>query len=102
VAPYTVYAMNKETGMFNPVASDATIAAGKAYYVSKYTNSSTAAAKAISSTTFIEEEEATAIKEIEIGDMQKPTKFFNLAGQPVDDDYKGIVIDENGKKYKRQ
>ena len=102
VAPYTVYAMNKETGMFNPVASDATIAAGKAYYVSKYTNSSTAAAKAISSTTFIEEEEATAIKEIEIGDMQKPTRFFNLAGQPVDDDYKGIVIDENGKKYKRQ
>lgn len=44
-----------------------------------------------------EEDEPTAISEV-VSDEKEDGVAYNLAGQPVGDDYKGIVI-KNGKKY---
>ena len=44
-----------------------------------------------------EEDEAMAISEL-ASDEEEDGVAYNLAGQPVGDDYKGIVI-KNGKKY---
>lgn len=44
-----------------------------------------------------EEDEAMAISEL-ASDEEEDGVVYNLAGQPVGDDYKGIVI-KNGKKY---
>ncbi len=41
----------------------------------------------------------TAIKSVEAAKKAVPAVKFNLAGQRVSNDYKGIVIDNSGKKY---
>ena len=97
-----MYVLSTVTGSFNVAASSLVIPAGKAYLISKFTNAS-ASAKGISS--FIgeeDEDETTAIKQIDSTNNDGSHRFFNLAGQPVDEDYKGIVIDEKGKKYYRK
>ena len=94
--------MSATDGKFTVASSSLTIPAGKAYLISKFT-STTASAKGISS--FIgeeDEDETTAIKQIDSTNNDGSHRFFNLAGQPVDEDYKGIVIDEKGKKYYRK
>lgn len=102
VEPYMVYVLSATDGKFTVASSSLTIPAGKAYLISKFT-STTASAKGISS--FIgeeDEDETTAIKQIDSTNNDGSHRFFNLAGQPVDEDYKGIVIDEKGKKYYRK
>ena len=99
-----VYGISADNGKFIKVGVDVTISAGKAYLVSKFTRTS-AAAKPISLFERLEEdeEEVTSVNNIkENVSATGEHKFFNLAGQPVDDEYKGIVIDENGKKYYRE
>lgn len=48
----------------------------------------------------IDDSEATAINEVD-ADADKVTTgaIYNMAGQQVDANYKGVVIDENGRKY---
>lgn len=102
VEPNLVYVLSTVTGSFNVAASSLVIPAGKAYLISKFTNAS-ASAKGISS--FIgeeDEDETTAIKQIDSTNNDGSHRFFNLAGQPVDEDYKGIAIDEKGTKYYRK
>jgi hypothetical protein len=41
----------------------------------------------------------TAIKSVEAAKKAVPAVKFNLAGQRVSNDYKGIVVDNSGKKY---
>lgn len=100
-----VYALSLTEGRFIPCSQDITIPAGKAYFESNYTNKS-ASAKPISLSKKLEEDEdeeiITSISDIKENTSANNRRFFNLAGQPVDDNYKGIVIDENGKKYYRR
>ena len=98
VYPNIVYALSAKTGNFAKVSTGATIKAKKAYYISdsKYTTE----AKGI--TGFVEED-YTAIQNTEAtNENKRKHRFVNLAGQEVDETYKGIVIDENGRKYNRK
>ena len=89
-----VYALMN--GELTKVAKTVTIPAGKGYIVSEYGSSSAGAKR----TFFIDDEYITAIDDVqEDGTTKRPSRRVNLAGQEVDDSYKGIVIDESGKKY---
>ena len=79
----------------------ATFAARKAYVISTL-NSSTEAKSALFDGLDNIDMEATAVKEVDINSMEQEHRYYNLSGQPVDDDYKGIVIDERGRKYLRE
>ena len=89
-----VYVLN--SGEFIKAASTLKIPARKGYIVTDLELSAAEAKRAVS----FDEEEATAIDEVKSGQTAvRPSRRVNLAGQEVDDSYKGIVIDENGKKY---
>ena len=90
----TVYALRASTGMMHPVNAGVTIPAKKAYLKLPAEIN----AKALSFG-FIGEEEATAITTATADTLEKASKLYNAAGQQVDKNYKGMVIDENGNKY---
>ena len=75
---------------FYKVASEITCPANKAYL-----SAEAASAKAI---TINYDGEATGIESAVIGVQSSDAAIYNLAGQRVSKDYKGVVI-KNGKKY---
>lgn len=92
-----VIATNNKTKKagFYQVKTQITVPAGKAYLYA--TN---AEAKELN-IVFEDGEEATGIESVLAVESEKnvPTVFYNLAGQVVGKDYKGIVIGNDGKKY---
>ncbi len=91
-----IYAIKKDKSEFRPVAADVEIPAKKAYFRSEYPINTNADAKP-----YIirgEEEDPTAVTTVEVVEAAKAKKFFNAAGQQVDENYKGFVITSAGKK----
>lgn len=91
-----IYAIKKDKSEFRPVAADVEIPAKKAYFRSIYPINTGANAKP-----YIirgEEEDPTAVSTVEVVEAAKAKKFFNAAGQQVDENYKGFVITSDGKK----
>jgi len=81
-------------GKFMRAARDKVMEPRKAYFVSSFLDSN-AGAKAA----FFIDEEATGIGGVQDEQKKRSSRRVNLAGQEVDDTYKGIVIDENGRKH---
>lgn len=81
-------------GKFMRAAKDKVMEPRKAYFVSSFLDSN-AGAKAA----FFIDEEATGIGGVQDEQKKRSSRRVNLAGQEVDDTYKGIVIDENGRKH---
>lgn len=94
-----VYALKASTGMLTPVTAGVTIPAKKAYLVSTI---GSASAKLSVVYAEDEEEEATAVNAVEAAAQTGVKRLFNAAGQQVGIGYKGLVIDESGKKYVRK
>ncbi len=91
-----IYAIKKDKSEFRPVAATVEIPAKKAYFRSEYPINTGANAKP-----YIirgEEEDPTAVTTVEVVEAAKAKKFFNAAGQQVDENYKGFVITSAGKK----
>lgn len=91
-----IYAIKKDKSEFRPVAEGVEIPAKKAYFKSIYPINADAGAKP-----YIirgEEEDPTAVSTVEVVEAAKAKKFFNAAGQQVDENYKGFVITSAGKK----
>lgn len=99
-APYTVtaddniYAIKKDKSEFRPVAATVVIPEKKAYFRSIYPVNANAKPFIIRG----EEEDPTAVSTVEVVEAAKAKKFFNAAGQQVDENYKGFVITSAGKK----
>lgn len=96
VAGDNIYAIKKDKSEFRPVAATVEIPAKKAYFRSEYPINTGANAKP-----YIirgEEEDPTAVTTVEVVEAAKAKKFFNAAGQQVDENYKGFVITSAGKK----
>lgn len=89
-----IYAIKKDKSEFRPVAADVEIPAKKAYFRSTYPISTNAKPFIIRG----EEEGPTAVSTVEVVEAAKAKKFFNAAGQQVDENYKGFVITSAGKK----
>ena len=81
-------------GKFMRASRDKVMEPRKAYLVSKFLDSH-AGAKAA----FFIDEEATGIGGVQDEQKKRSSRRVNLAGQEVDDTYKGIVIDVKGRKY---
>ena len=91
-----IVATNLDTyeGGFYCVKTAINVPAGKAYLYAPNAN-----AKSLK-ITFANGEEATGIESVVAGAEDKAaTVFYNLAGQAVGKDYKGIVVGNDGKKY---
>lgn len=95
-ATNTVYALKNTDGDFHKVATTVTIPAKIAFLESQFATSTEAKAMTIVGE---EEENTTAITITTANEAKKSTKLYNAAGQQVDANYNGIVIDENGNKY---
>lgn len=89
----TVYALKNTDGAFHPVAATVTIPAKVAYLVSSFSGSASAKAMVVLG------EEETAVTAVEAAKETAGSRLYNAAGQQVGAGYKGLVIDENGKKY---
>lgn len=89
-----IYAIKKDKSEFRPVAEGVEIPAKKAYLRSTYPISTNAKPFIIRG----EEEGPTAVSTVEVVEAAKAKKFFNAAGQQVDENYKGFVITSAGKK----
>lgn len=94
---YVVATNNKtKKAGFYKVSTSITVPAGRAFlYAPK------AEAKELN-IVFEDGEEATGIESVlavEDSEKKVPTVFYNLSGQVVGKDYKGIVIGNDGKKY---
>ena len=89
----TVYALKNTDGAFHPVAVTVTIPAKVAYLVSSFSGSVSAKAMVVLG------EEETAVTAVEAAKETAGSRLYNAAGQQVGAGYKGLVIDENGKKY---
>ncbi len=89
-----IYAIKKDKSEFRPVAEGVVIPAKKAYFRSTYPISTNAKPFIIRG----EEEDPTAVSTVEVVEAAKAKKFFNAAGQQVDENYKGFVITSAGKK----
>ena len=89
-----IYAIKKDKSEFRPVAADVEIPAKKAYFRSTYPINANAKPFIIRG----EEEDPTAVSTVEVVEAAKAKKFFNAAGQQVDENYKGFVITSAGKK----
>lgn len=86
---------DKPVAGFYRVMDTVTVPAGKAYLYVK----DSGAAKSLSFK-FDDGSEATGIESIVAGvETKDATVFYNLAGQVVGKDYKGIVVGNDGKKY---
>ena len=91
-----IYAIKKDKSEFRPVAENVVIPEKKAYFRSEYPiNTGTNAKPYIIRG---EEEDPTAVTTVEVVEAAKAKKFFNAAGQQVDENYKGFVITSAGKK----
>jgi len=91
-----VYAIKNTDGEFHPVQTTVTIPAGFAYLISQYSTTLDAKPMIIAG----EEEDPTAVANVTaIAEKKASARFFNAAGQQVSKNYKGFIIDENGKKY---
>lgn len=89
-----IYAIKKDKSEFRPVAVGVEIPAKKAYFRSIYPVNANAKPFIIRG----EEEDPTAVSTVEVVEAAKAKKFFNAAGQQVDENYKGFVITSAGKK----
>ena len=89
-----IYAIKKDKSEFRPVAAGVEIPAKKAYFISEYPVNVNAKPYIIRG----EEEDPTAVSTVEVVEAAKAKKFFNAAGQQVDENYKGFVITSAGKK----
>ena len=89
-----IYAIKKDKSEFRPVAEGVVIPEKKAYFRSTYPISTNAKPFIIRG----EEEGPTAVSTVEVVEAAKAKKFFNAAGQQVDENYKGFVITSAGKK----
>ena len=87
---------DEEAGFYY-VSSDVTVPAGKAYLYNPQAQAKPRRAKALK-ITFADGSEATGIESLFAG-AETPTVFYNLSGQKVDKNYKGVVIGNDGKKY---
>ena len=86
---------NKKNAGFFRVAGTVIVPAGKAYL---FTDDA-AGAKSLD-IVFADGSEATGIESVIAGaDVKTPTVFYNLSGQQVGKDYKGVVVGNDGKKY---
>lgn len=91
-----VYAIKNTDGEFHPVQTTVTIPAGFAYLISQFSTTLDAKPMIIAG----EEEDPTAVANVTaIAEKKASARFFNAAGQQVSKNYKGFIIDENGKKY---
>ncbi len=92
---YYVLGMQNAGVGFGPLADGVTLAKGKAYLVPTTSGSGFL--------TFIigDEDETTTINAVDAAGMDDDTPVYNLAGQKVGKDYKGVVI-VNGKKVIRK
>ena len=91
-----IVATNLDTyeGGFYCVKAAINVPAGKAYLYAPNVN-----AKSLK-ITFANGAEATGIESVLAGaGTKEPTVFYNLSGQVVGKDYKGIVVGNDGKKY---
>ena len=79
---------------FGPLANGVTLAKGKAYLVPTSPSGFL---------TFVigDEDETTTINAVDAAGMDDDTPVYNLAGQKVGKDYKGVVI-VNGRKVVRK
>jgi hypothetical protein len=93
---YYVLGILQSSGVvgFGPLANGVTLAKGKAYLVP--TSGS-------GFLTFVigDEDETTTINAVDAAGMDDDTPVYNLAGQKVGKDYKGVVI-VNGRKVVRK
>lgn len=89
-----IYAIKKDKSEFRPVAEGVVIPEKKAYFRSTYPINANAKPFIIRG----EEEDPTAVSTVEVVEAAKAKKFFNAAGQQVDENYKGFVITSAGKK----
>ena len=92
---YYVLGMNSSNVVgFGPLANNVTLAKGKAYIVPK---------SGSDFLTFVigDEDETTTINAVDAAGMDDDTPVYNLAGQKVGKDYKGVVI-VNGRKVVRK
>lgn len=93
VATYKMKTSNEKAGFYR-VNTSLTVPAGKAFLYAK----KAAGAKYLN--IIFADDEATGIESVLTGaETKSPTVFYNLAGQVVGKDYKGIVIGNDGKKY---
>ena len=81
-------------GKFMRASRDKVMEPREAYLVSNFLDSDAGAKSA-----FFIDEEATGIGGVQDEQKKRSSRRVNLAGQEVDDTYKGIVIDENGRKH---
>ncbi len=92
-----VIATDNETGkcgFYHVNVDHVIVPAGKAYLYAPETN-----AKFLN-VVFENGEEATGIESLFAGaETETPTVFYNLSGQKVGKNYKGVVIGNDGKKY---
>lgn len=89
---------NDEEAGFYYVNSDVTVPAGHAYLCDQRAGARGAKALKI---TFADGSEATGIESVLTGAQKEetPAVFYNLSGQKVGKNYKGVVIGSDGKKY---
>ena len=89
---------DEEAGFYY-VNSNVTVPAGKAYLYNPQAEAKMRRAKALK-ITFADGSEATGIESLFAGaEKETPTVFYNLSGQKVGKNYKGVVIGNDGKKY---
>ena len=95
IATYKAGTPEEKSGFYRVDVDELIIPAGKAYlYAPKVKG-----AKELR-ITFADGEEATGVESVIAGaKAETPTVFYNLSGQKVDKNYKGIVIGNDGKKY---
>lgn len=92
-----VYGWNAEGGTFVKVGSNVRIKAFRAYIIGPASGSQAGSQAPANLNVVFGEEEATDIENIsEHDDANAP--IYNVLGQRVDENYKGIII-KNGKKY---
>ena len=91
---YYVLGMQNAGVGFGPLANGVTLAKGKAYLVPTSPSGFL---------TFVigDEDETTTINAVDAAGMDDDTPVYNLAGQKVGKDYKGVVI-VNGRKVVRK
>lgn len=89
---------NEDAGFYY-VNDNITVPAGKAYLYNPQGQAKKRRAKFLK-IEFADGSEATGIESLFAGaETETPTVFYNLSGQKVDKNYKGVVIGNDGKKY---
>ncbi len=92
---YYYFFSSQPSVAFYRLDAAATSAAGRAYLETTETIGSTAGAKLAF---IIDDDETTSIKDIKATSFEENAPMYNLAGQRVANNFKGVVI-QNGKKF---